>query len=480
MVNEISPGVYEGESGAYFLQGGDTLVTFTGETTPIGGLCTPMARITSTSDKVKKYAKWGTRNDEPDVRENLIADNNILPELLRAKVYMLLGSGLMLYKERVITDGKGGSKVVREEIEKTEEVEAFLEKFDIMQFRHDAAVDLIFHAQFFDELTCNAGGELVEAQQHRARYVRAAEISESEETKRQRINHFLVSGNWKKANAKRTAVRAYQGLAKTGSKARKFIRRYGDSLLGGPYYYTPTWWGSRKWVQLANCIPEFHLANIQNGYTIRFHVQFPKDYFVDKNVKPGILTDDDKKKIITDAQKKKKAFMEKMNAYLAGLKNTGRAIFTTYDVQKAIGNTFPGVIITPISADLKDEAMLKLFDKSNQALVSGQGILPSVSGVETPGKLSSGSDIRNALAFYLIAKTPEPRRIIHEAVDFRAKLAGILPKTKFEIGGQPAGEPHPLWGAKFGARDMIITTTDKNPSGTEAADDKKKENEATV
>lgn len=465
---ENQNGAFEASNGVWFLTDSDTIVTFGNNSNmPISAISAPVATITTENNSTLKYMKWGANNDEPDVREALIENNNILPSLLESKVYMLLGSRMILYKWVAVEDkATGGVKMVQQEIPFTRKVKQWIKDFKIHDLRHDAARDLIFHSQFFIEFTKKLKGELANAEIFRAKQVRPAEIDNAGEVGRMRINNWLVCGDWKHARKHGVlSVRSYQGLKKE-SKAKKYLRRYANRLLGGPYFYAPTWWGSRLWVQLANCIPEFHLRNLENGYTIRYHVKFPKDYFYSNDVKHGTPTDAEKEKAHVDAETRKKAFMQKLNNHLAGIKNTGRAFFSTYDVQKAVGKEFPGVIIEPISADLKDEALLKLFDKSNEAIVSGLGILPSVSGVNTPGKLSSGSDIRNAFAFYLISKTPEQRRILNSAINDIAEMCGIFNEPGLED-------------AEFGSSDMIITTTDKNPSGKEPLTDKSK-NEATV
>lgn len=465
---ETKNGVFETSNGVYFLGDADTVVTFNQSTKPIGGLSTPTASITPTGSENKlNYVKWGENNDEPDIREALVENNNILPSLLESKVYMLLGSRMILFRWVSVEDKEtGGVKMVRQEIPFTPKVKQFIKDFNIHDVRHDAARDLIFHSQFFIEFVGKLKGELVSSEHFPAKYVRPAEIDNTGELGKMKINDWLVCGNWKKSRKMGvSSITSFQGLKKK-TKVTTYLRRYANRLLGGPYFYSPTWWGSRLWVQLANCIPEFHLRNLENGYTIRYHVKFPKDYFYSNDIKNGSPSEDEKKAAHADAETKKSQFMQKLNEHLAGIKNAGRAFFSTYDVQKAVGKEFPGIIIDPISADLKDEALLKLFDKSNEAIVSGLGILPSVSGVNTPGKLSSGSDIRNAFAFYLISKTPEQRRILNSAINDIAEWAGIFKEAGLED-------------AEFGSSDMIITTTDKNPNGKESLTEKSKD-EATI
>jgi hypothetical protein len=214
----------------------------------------------------------------------------------------------------------------------------------------------------------------------------------------------------------------------------------------------PSWYGSKSWIKLANIIPLFHLSNLKNGYTIRYHIEFPRGYFL--KLKPGQLlasmTDEDRTKALDDAKARKLKFLKDFNDTLKGTNNAGRAVHSTYSIDKMKGVALPGIKINPIQTDLKDEALLKLFDKSNEAVISAAGILPSLSGISTSGKLSSGSDIRNALAFYLSSKTPEQRRIMYAPWVYALRRNGLIDRD-----------------VRMGSLDELIVTTDKNKSGKE-------------
>ncbi|MEO7176717.1 MAG: hypothetical protein ABIV51_12450, partial [Saprospiraceae bacterium] len=94
---------------------------------------------------------------------------------------------------------------------------------------------------------------------------------------------------------------------------------------------------------------------------------------------------------------------------------------------------------------------LKLYDKSNQANISGQGIHPVLANIETAGKLSSGSEIRNALIMYITIKAPNPRAILLKPFELVKKLD--------------------KWDADIflGFKDVEMTTLDENPKGSQDA-----------
>ena len=235
---------------------------------------------------------------------------------------------------------------------------------------------------------------------------------------------------------------AYQGEV---AKQKKFVLHTGDSLLTDEYYFIPTWWGGKTWVSLANIIPVYHINNLGHGYNIRYHVEIPKDYFADTST--SAQTPESRQQAKRAKDQARKDFIDNLNKFLQGVSNVGRTVVTEYEINRAAGKEFPGIKIKPIENNMQDEALLKLFDKSNQANISGQGIHPTLAAIETQGKLSSGSEIRNALIMYTAIKTPSARKLIMKAVDLMHRINGFDKSIKWMF------------------RDIEITKLDAEPKG---------------
>lgn len=264
---------------------------------------------------------------------------------------------------------------------------------------------------------------------------------------RGRINGYWWCGKWHKLRDKNTVamrIPAYDRMAV--KKQPKFVLHTGDDLLFDDYYYLPTWWGAKTWVQLANLIPEFHQANIANGYTIRYHIEIPKDYFVDYTSQAQ--TPNQKEEAKKQEAQAKQEFKDRLDSFLGGHKNAGKAVYTSYELNRALGKEFPGIKIKTLDVDLKDEALLKLYDAAIKALTAAQGIHPTLANVETAGKLSSGSEMRNAYLVYQKTKTPVMRRILLEAVYLVHRENGWDPAIRWDF------------------RDVELTTLDESKSGT--------------
>ena len=151
-----------------------------------------------------------------------------------------------------------------------------------------------------------------------------------------------------------------------------------DKLLGGPYYYDPHYAGSQVWIKVANAIPKFHLSNLENGFNIRYIIKVPEDYFIRSLSQEKR---EDKEKVRNHVQQAKTKFKDKLNSFLAGVDNAGRGLIITKHFYKTIQKEWPELEIQPLEVDLKDEAMLKLFESSNQANTSAHGIPPVLAGL---------------------------------------------------------------------------------------------------
>ena len=184
---------------------------------------------------------------------------------------------------------------------------------------------------------------------------------------------------------------------------------------------------------MANFIAPFHKANLQNGYNIRWHCEIPADYFLDYEEYNLSATDEEKAVVKNKAQEAEQKFMDDVNQFLAGIAHAGRAVWTKYELDRALGKDYPGVKIKALDYDMKDESLLKLFEKSNTANISSQGIHPTLANIETQGKLSSGTEIRNAFLMWLIINTHRPRKMMLKPLELVKKVNGWPAEIHYAI-----------------------------------------------
>lgn len=392
-----------------------------------------------------KVKAWGKRNDLPFYRDQILSDNNVIPELLSTKRDIALGAGLMCYRE-VFEDGK---KVISYEAI-PDEIQEWLDESEF----EDKYIDPAFlqwykHAIIFPEFIANGKGGIASVMCKDAKYMRLQEKVDGV------IKGAVYNPRWRmkfdedeKIAGKAVYIPMYNG---TGKQA-KFMYVIKDNVFDDGYYPTPAYWGGREWIRVSNAIPIYHEANIENGYSIRFVISYPEGYFLNKYEYESANHSNDVTKIQECLDKERNAkqqFINKMNSLLAGAKNGGRAIFIEKQLNE-LKTEYVGVEVTPITFDMKDDALLKLYTATNQANISGQGIPATLANIQTEGKLGTGSEKRNDFLFYVITKTPRPRKMILKVFDLVCKLNGWKEKYK---------------GLKWTFEDYSITKLDEDKSG---------------
>lgn len=429
----------------YFLPGSAALLTFsrsTPEVTDRAGNGGKKMQITYGKDQTAEIWTWGKKNILPQEREALVLDNNIVPELMATKRDITVGGGLMCYKE-VFVEGKR----TIEEVEMPAAAKAWLESLadrnggqDIDSYLLKCCRNLIYHANTFTEFVRTKGKDLFSMQAMEARHLRPEKMGLKGE-----VANWYWSGNWKEFRKEEYVPKRIPAYLGEAAKQPKFIMHCMDDVLSDEYLGIPTWWGGRAWIECANAIPIFHINNLRNGYTIRWHIEIPKDYFFEAT--SGAMAMKEKTDAKDRESKAKQEFLGKLNAFLAGQEQAGRALITDYELNRAAGKEFPGIKVTPLNVDLKDKALLELFAASNDANISAQGIHPTLAAIQTQGKLSSGSEIRNAFAMYVAIKTPVKRAILLKPIQYVHRVN--------------------KWGdgIKWGFRDIEITKLDENPAG---------------
>lgn len=430
----------------WFLPGTNAIVRTTD--TNEGPVCEDIGRLQKVSVSVpgaqsneKATIKaWGRNNRQPFEREELIKDNNIVGELLGTKRDIILGSGLQPYRLR----HEAGKKII-DLIDTPPEIEDFHAQVGIDDYLLNAANNLVKHSGIFTEFIRGSGDndKIASMKVQECRHIRCEE--QDEEGK---VNNFYWCGNWGgsiKDNKQRWPVKKIPAYAGEAAAQKKFMTYVGDSMLTDEYYFMPSWWGGKNWVSLANIIPVYHISNLGHGYNIRYHVEIPKDYFSDNST--AAQTQDGREKAKKAKDQARKEFIDNLNKFLMGVTNVGRTVVTEYEINRAAAKDFPGIKIKPIESNLQDEALLKLFEKSNEANISGQGIHPTLAAIQTQGKLSSGSEIRNALIMYTAIKTPTPRKLLLKAIDLMHRINGFDKSIRWMF------------------RDIEITKLDDEPKG---------------
>lgn len=395
---------------------------------------------------------WGDNNLLPQEREQLVQENNIVGELISTKQTVTVGAGYQFYRLRY-EDGEE----IKDLVEEPQWFRELRERMDVEDYMDTASKNLFIHANIFTEFLRSRDGKIFSMECLESRHTRAELQNELGF-----ILNFYWCGNWELYRGRRQRYQVMRSPAYNMNEAKpqgKFVLHVGDKLLTDDYYCIPAWWGGRKWVEAANKIPVFHNANLDNGYFLRVQVEMPKDYFSDYRAMSQARTEEEMKSLATREDEARREFIKKVNGFLSGEGNAGRALFTEYELNKQLGKEFPGIKFNKIEINPMDEAMLKLFERSNDAVISGQGVHPALAAIQTQGKLSSGSEIRNANAMFIAVKTPKPRRLLLKALNLVKRINGRAEEQDVHIGFRDI-EVTNLDENKAGMREASITLTD--------------------
>lgn len=407
-------------------------------------------QITWGKDGSAKIWRWGSDNLLPDQREALVQENNLVHELVATKMAVVAGARRFFYEEdfaegelrRIEVDVPGWWQELEESTYRLTRM-GFDELFDC------ALKNLFFHANSLVEFVRNRAGQVTSMEAWECVHARA-----EKQNARGYVENWYWCGDWSKQNSDRedyptmvTPAYNYNEEA----KQPKFVLHILDGLLHDGVYGIPGWWGSRKWVATSNKIPMFHESNIDNGYFIKLHVEMPKDYFADKQSLAMARSEQELKEYSDRESDARRQFMKKVNDLFTGAEGN-KVLFTEYEIDRQLKAEFPGIKIKVLETNKADESMLKLFNSANEAVISAQGVHPSLASIQTQGKLSSGSELRNALNVYTAIKAPRYRRMLCKIYDVARRI------------NAPGSR------VKMGWKDIEVTNLDENPMGMEQVD----------
>lgn len=383
----------------------------------------------------KNMMSWGNSNSLCDDREALIKENNIIPQLLKTQRNISLGTGIFCFTEFY---EKGKRKIV--EVKTPDEIQETFDELDEDDYWENLCNDFVKNSLAYARFKQNSNKKFSIANVL-ARYIRPTEMNADGI-----IESFLRCGNWKKKEGV-TGINSYHSVKNEPKKHLLFMHRIGDHFLGNEYFPEPIWFTGHKWIEIGNKIPEFHTFNLENQYFTPLHIEIPKGYFYQGHlVKSGKLKESEARQQEADARM---LFLQKVDSVLSGTKNAGKAVWSEYSISE-MKKEFGGIKFNELKIPRGDDALLALFEKTNEANISGTGVHPSLAAIMSGDSLSSGSEIRNALDMYIITQSLLARRQLLKPLNILKKLNG--------------------WdkNIKFGFRDVQLTTTDANPTGSQS------------
>lgn len=377
-----------------------------------------------------KIVKWGLKNRQPYEYTNLVKDNDIKPALISTLVDLGAGTNLSLYKTELI-DGKKEIKLVEDS-----EITAWLEDFMAYEFVRETIRDLETYGNSWAQFTKTGDEKTMVVDS-----LNAVDCRLGESTKKRFDSERVYVADWLNPKIKKEDIKGLPLLpirrpASELGKTDVAAMHIKQILSGYPYYTPADWHGTQDWCDVANVIPKFHKAGLKNGYMMRYHIKIPATFFAQYGTKEK-------------QEEKKKEIREMFDQMLSAEDNAHKTFFSYTEI---VAGTPMEWKIEKVETDLKDDSYIKLHELASKVHARGHNLHPVLAGIGTSGELSSGSEILNLLNFHIAYKTPGVRSLALKPL-MLAKNYTFPNKKDIHIGVQ----------------DVVLTTTDKNPKGREAA-----------
>jgi hypothetical protein len=187
------------------------------------------------------------------------------------------------------------------------------------------------------------------------------------------IDSYFISSNWSDVrNHPPHEIKAFNMLDRTSASQLIYTGSYSPNM---DIYHTPDYIAGCNWALVDQRVAEFHLNNIQNGFSGSYFISFAN----------GIPTQEERFQI-------EQSLTEKF----AGAKNSGKFILTFSDDKTRTPE------ITPIQVSEADKTFLALQELLVTNICSAHRITSkTLMGIDTTNGFSSNADeLRNASNFY--------------------------------------------------------------------------------
>ncbi|QHV97951.1 phage portal family protein [Spirosoma endbachense] len=360
------------------------------------------------------FVPWGPKNDQLAIMHLLASDSPNKWRLVKTRRDFVIGRGIYTHIEEKAGQASDTLYVPR----KFDDFETWrlLTDWDRVWIRMNfqfAFSGNVFVKFIFGTDRKLASMEIIDAFKMRTRKLKPGET---------RVSAFIFNANhgtkWYKPKEDEI-IPAFDAANPTQYPV--CILHLHDDIPGQDYYGFAEWWSTAQWTKVANKIPVFHDSGLDNGYNLKYHISIPDTYF-DR---------DDQ----TEEQKEalKVATLKQMGDTLAGIDNTDKALVTFHNVD-INGKEIAGVKITPLDNKMSDDAYTALFNTANVAQASGHGILPTLAGIDTGGKLGgSGKELEAAANYSQNFMTYVDRFILTTPLRIAKAINGWPSEMQFDV-----------------------------------------------
>jgi hypothetical protein len=349
------------------------------------------------------YAKWGSNNLFPT---DVVAEANksgILKAGISTRRDAHYGAGPMYYRLVAQGDTEVVKPLAMEQV--PQPVREFGRRVQLERVQKHIISDWEWwgwHA--VEYLTNNSGSAITSMRPLRAAWARWSLMNEQGV-----IEWCVYNPNWPLYKGTEVELMPVADPWWTPEEVRTWLRSNGytkfvrPSMMPDPNegYYAKKDWHSlfeNRWLQNTNSIPASREAVLTNAINLKYHIELPSTYFELKYRDSwGQMKD-------SDRDEKRREMLEKMNSWLSGKDNAGKAFVSEFAVDED-GKAMPGWKITPLDNKGGDATGTSIADseKGNSEILATLRVDPTLLGQGAPGgKLGAGSGSDKAEAIRIL------------------------------------------------------------------------------
>lgn len=397
------------------------------------------SRVFNKPQSTVDYVPWGATDREALDLLRMCWNSPTKPRLMDQAKEFILGAGVKLMNVDIDEQGKEVRKLV-----KNPELSTWFRRKQIYsRFLELAALSLTFAEMAFVRFSIQDDGS-VELETLQPNKVRFQKPAKGQPLTRVLINPYFGTN---RAIVPEDTVSVPIFDQEHPDQWPESIIVLKKAQIGADFYNQGLWWGTKTWTQVDNMTPEYHLSGLTNGYNVKLLIEIDESYFIKAD------EDLEDPKVKEEIENRKEAFMDKMDEYLSGVKNTDKALVLIGDIIGEQGKDKKLIRIQPIENKMTDDAYMSLIKQAGVKQAQGHGILPSLAGIAEGDKLGgSGSELMHSVMFQVRYMTPSYRRLLKAPLDSALEVMGFN-----------------LEDMEYHFSDIEMTTLDANPTGQQAA-----------
>ena len=197
-------------------------------------------------------------------------------------------------------------------------------------------------------------------------------------------------------------------------------------------YPIPSYYGTLAWLKRSASVPKVLQNLTDKSLNIRWHIESPAIYWVNKEQALRAKCDEDGVKYTADMlENLKDETFRKMGEVLSGVKNVGK-FFTSETCYNEFG-ALEGWKITPIDQKVKEyiEGQIAIAKYADIATMSGLGLAPSLSDIMIEG-MNSGSEKLYDYKLYMATQVDADEAIVCQTLN--DAIASNFPEKDIKIG----------------------------------------------